>query len=189
MLRDAIHGGRRHGHVCGSVRRGDKGKRPGCNAGSMESRSGRAGESGVPRAGREKSRKEPSRRQGQDHVVREESVVCGAEDRPAGGQRSGRLLSRARPGGIHQRGLYRSARRSRQLEQYRAVGAQGMDPQRQDLRDSAGGLHRRAVLQQGRAEEARRRSARERAVHPSAVRRLGQESACRGHDARCTGRR
>ena len=40
-----------------------------------------------------------------------------------------------------------------ELEQHRAVGAQGLDPQRQDLRHSAGGLHRRALLQQGHAED------------------------------------
>ena len=36
----------------------------------------------------QKSREEPSRRQGQDHVVREESSVRGAQDRAAGGQGS-----------------------------------------------------------------------------------------------------
>ena len=48
---------------------------------------------------------------------------------------------------------------------------------RQDLRHSAGGLHRRALLQQGHAEAARRRAARECAIHAGAVPRPRQESA------------
>ena len=40
----------------------------------VEPRGGRAGESGVSRAGGQESRKEPSGHQGQDHLVREESA-------------------------------------------------------------------------------------------------------------------
>ncbi len=47
-----------------------------------------------------------------------------------------------------------------ELEQHRALGAQGLDPRRQDLRRAAGGLYQRALLQQGHAEEARRRRCR-----------------------------
>ena len=127
IFRDAVRGGRRAGHVCGSVRRGAEGKCAGRDARGLEPRSGRAGESGVPRAGGQELRKEPSRRQGQDYVVREESAVRGAQDRAARRQGSRRLLSRARPDRIHHRGLHRSARRLGELEPDRAVGAQGLD--------------------------------------------------------------
>ena len=117
-------------------------------------------------------------------MVREKSPVRGAQDCAAGGQGSRRLLSRARPGRIHQRRLHHSAGRPGELEQYRAVGTKGMDPQRKDLRDSARGVYRRTVLRQGGAEEARRRATRERPVHPGAVPGPGQEGSCGGHDAR-----
>ena len=133
---------------------------------------------------RQELREEPPRHEGQDHVVREESAGRRAEDRAARGQGSRRLLCRARPDRVHHRRLHRSARRSGELEQYRAVGAQGLDAQRQDVWHSAGGLHRRALLQQGHVEEARRRAAGERAIHAGAIPRPGQESARCRDDAR-----
>src|SRR2546427_4030455 len=151
-LFDSVPGGCKPGQPCGSSRRIAAGTRAERDVGSLEPRSRRAGESSVPRTGGQKPGEAAARRQGQDHVVREKSSVCGAEDRAARGQGARCFLSRARPGGIYQCGLYRPARRSGELEQHRAVGAQSLDPQRQDLRHSARGLYGRALLQQGCAK-------------------------------------
>ena len=116
-------------------------------------------------------------------MVREESARRRAEDRAARGQGPRRVLRRARPDRVHHGRLHRSARRPRELEQHRAMGAQGLDPRRQDLRHPAGGLHRRALLQQGHAEAARRRacprtgSSRRRSSSTSSRKRAPRDDA------------
>ena len=78
---------------------------------------------GVPREPpRRTSRKGPSGRPRQDHLVREGWALCGPQDRAAGRPRPGRLLSRAGPDRVHHQRLHHPARRSGELEQRSTTG-------------------------------------------------------------------
>ena len=148
----------------------------------LEPLGGGGAEANLRGRGDQAVRGEEPRHQDQADLVREDRALRRPQDGAAGQSGARHLLRRAGPGRVHGERLPARSLGA-QLGGRRAVGEGGLDLSGQALRPAAGGLDRRALLQQEDHGGPRRERAGEPAALARRLPRHGQEGEGQEHHA------